>query len=186
MFSCTYFNSLDEIVINFFQLMYFSANVSYASLPVYLPTILKDMGYGSVNAQGLSAPPYFLAFLFALITTFTADRTQQRGLVITTTCLVGGTGYIILATVTHVGVRYFAVFLASAGVFSTIPNILAWTLSMWPEVTHLCWAATPSRLELTCISRQPGQRLAPWCWSCPHQCSRPMRPRTRHPPLPRP
>ena len=110
--------------------MYFSANVSYASLPVYLPTILKDMGYGSIDAQGLSAPPYFVAFLFALITTFIADRTQQRGLVLITTSLVGGLGYIILATVTRVGVRYFAVFLASAGVFSTIPNILAWTLSM--------------------------------------------------------
>lgn len=112
--------------------MYFSANVSYASLPVYLPTILKDMGYGSIDAQGLSAPPYFVAFLFALITTFVADRTQQRGLVLLMTSLVGGIGYIILATVTRVGVRYFAVFLASAGVFSTIPNILAWTLSMCP------------------------------------------------------
>jgi len=110
--------------------MYFSANVSYASLPVYLPTILKDMGYGSIDAQGLSAPPYFVAFLFALITTLIADRTQERGLVLLMTSLVGGIGYIVLATVKSVGVRYFAVFLASAGVFSTIPNILAWTLSM--------------------------------------------------------
>ena len=45
------------------------------------------------------------------------------------TSLVGAIGYIVLAAVTTVGVRYFAVFLASAGVFSTIPNILAWTLS---------------------------------------------------------
>lgn len=109
--------------------MYFSVNVSYASLPVYLPTILAKMGYSSINAQGLSAPPYFAAYLFANITTFIADRTQQRGLVLITTSLVGGIGYIVLATVTTVGVRYFAVYLAAAGVFSTIPNILAWTLS---------------------------------------------------------
>lgn len=110
--------------------MYFSVNVSYASLPVYLPTILARMGYSSINAQGLSAPPYFAAYLFANITTFIADRTQQRGLVLIITSLVGGIGYIVLATVTTVGVRYFAVYLAAAGVFSTIPNILAWTLSM--------------------------------------------------------
>lgn len=137
--------------------MYFSANVSYASLPVYLPTILKNMGYGSINAQGLSAPPYFVAFLFALITTFIADRTQQRGIVLITTSLVGGIGYIILATVKTVGVRYFAVFLASAGVFSTIPNILAWTLSMYPLVTHLCKPARSSSLKLTLSLRQSGQ-----------------------------
>lgn len=109
--------------------MYFSVNVSYASLPVYLPTILAKMGYSDINAQGLSAPPYFTAFLFANITTFIADRTQQRGLVLIITSLIGGIGYIVLATVTTVGVRYFAVYLAAAGVFSTIPNILAWTLN---------------------------------------------------------
>ncbi|CRG87008.1 putative transporter C1002,16c [Talaromyces islandicus] len=113
----------------FVALMYFGANVSYASLPVYLPTILSAMGYSSINAQGLSAPPYFVAFLFALITTYIADRTQQRGWMLFVTSIVGGIGYIILATVTTVGVRYFAVFLAAAGVFSTIPNIIAWTLN---------------------------------------------------------
>lgn len=109
--------------------MYFGANVSYASLPVYLPTILEDMGYSSINAQGLSAPPYFTSFLCALITTWIADKTQQRGLVLMATSAVGGIGYVILATVTTIGVRYFATFLVAAGVFSTIPNILAWTLS---------------------------------------------------------
>ncbi|KAJ8122099.1 hypothetical protein ONZ43_g1617 [Nemania bipapillata] len=110
-------------------LMYFSGNVSYSSLPVFLPTILKDMGYTAINAQGLSAPPSFAAFLFALMTTWVADKTQQRCLVLFFTSAVGGAGYIILATVETVGVRYFATFLASAGVFSTIPNILALTLN---------------------------------------------------------
>jgi cyanate permease len=109
--------------------MYFAANVSYSSLPAYLPTILKDMGYSSINAQGLSAPPYFVAFLCAIFTTWLADRAQQRGFVLVATSLVGGIGYIVLATVKTVAVRYFATFLAAAGVFATIPNILAWTLS---------------------------------------------------------
>ncbi|CAF9907043.1 hypothetical protein IMSHALPRED_005425 [Imshaugia aleurites] len=112
-----------------YAFMYFSVNVSYASLPVYLPTILAKMGYSNINAQGLSAPPYFAAYLFANITTFVADRTQQRGFVLIITSLIGGVGYIVLATITTVGVRYFAVYLAAAGVFSTIPNILAWTLN---------------------------------------------------------
>jgi cyanate permease len=113
--------------------MYFSANVSYASLPVYLPTILENIGYDSIDAQGLSAPPYFSAFLSALVTTYIADKTQQRSLVLMGTSAVGGIGYIILATVETPGVRYFATFLAAAGVFSTIPNILAWTLSTLPN-----------------------------------------------------
>ena len=139
--------------------MYFSVNVSYASLPVYLPTILSKMGYSSINAQGLSAPPYFAAFLFANITTFIADRTQQRGLVLIITSLVGGIGYIVLATVRTVGVRYFAVYLAAAGVFSTIPNILAWTLSLFMNPPQPSFPSSPILTILTSeITRQSRQR----------------------------
>lgn len=110
-------------------IMYFCGNVTYSSLPLFLPTILQDMGYTSINAQGLSAPPSFLAFLCALATTWIADKTQQRCYVIAFTSAIGAIGYVILAAVESVGVRYFAIFLASAGVFSTIPNILGLTLS---------------------------------------------------------
>ena len=34
--------------------MYFSMNVSYSSLPVFLPTVLHEMGFTSINAQGES------------------------------------------------------------------------------------------------------------------------------------
>ncbi len=43
--------------------------------------------------------------------------------------LIAGVGYILLATVKSVGVRYFGVFLAAAGVFPAIANILSWVLN---------------------------------------------------------
>ncbi|KFZ15513.1 hypothetical protein V502_05559 [Pseudogymnoascus sp. VKM F-4520 (FW-2644)] len=110
-------------------LMYFSCNVSFSSLPVFLPTILEGMGYKSINAQGLSAPPYFLSFLVCILSTWIADKTQQRGLMIIGLSLIGGTGYIILATVTSTGARYFAIYLAAAGIFPAIANILPWVLN---------------------------------------------------------
>ena len=120
--------------------MYFSTNVSYASLPVFLPVILNRMGYNAIDSQGLTAPPFFVAFMMAIATTVIGDRTQQRGLVLVFTSVLGGIGYLILATVTKVGVRYFAVFLAASGVFSTIPNILAWTLSKWSLIYDVRFA----------------------------------------------
>lgn len=109
-------------------LMYFSCNVAFASLPVFLPAILTGMGFTSVNAQGLTAPPYFLAFLTCISTTWLADRLQQRGLIIGTLSLVGCLGYVLLATCKPVTVRYVGVFLAAAGVFPAIANILSWLL----------------------------------------------------------
>ncbi|CAG7947128.1 unnamed protein product [Penicillium nalgiovense] len=110
-------------------LMYFSCNVSFSSLPVFLPTILKEMGFTAINAQGLTAPPFFASFLATIVTTWVADRIQQRGLMIAGLSLVGGVGYILCATCTSVGIRYFGVFLAACGIFPSIANILPWVLS---------------------------------------------------------
>ncbi|KAH9213618.1 MFS transporter-like protein [Leptodontidium sp. 2 PMI_412] len=110
-------------------LMYFSCNVSFASLPVFLPTILLEMGFTKITAQGLSAPPYFLAFLLVILTCKIADLTSQRGLTIFILSLLGATGYIMLATATSTGVRYAGVYLAAAGIFPSIGNILPWVLN---------------------------------------------------------
>jgi len=110
----------------FTALMYFSVNVSFASLPVFLPTILKEMGFTAVRAQGLTAPPFFLSFLITIGSTYIADKTQQRGLMLIFLSVVGGIGYVMLATCKTVGARYAGVFLAAGGVFPTIANILPW------------------------------------------------------------
>lgn len=106
--------------------MYFSGNVAFSSLPVFLPTILKEMGFSSINAQGLTAPPFFLSFLTVIATTYIADRTQQRGIVIAILTAIGGTGYVILAASRSTGAKYFGVFLAAAGIFPAIGNVLPW------------------------------------------------------------
>lgn len=113
----------------FTALMYFSCNVSFSSLPVFLPTILNEMGFSAINAQGLSAPPYFLAFLAVVGTTWIADRTQQRGIVIMILSVIGAVGYILLATTSSTGPRYTGVFLAALGIFPAIGNILPWVLN---------------------------------------------------------
>ena len=112
--------------------MYFSCNVSFSSLPVFLPTVLNDMGFTAIHAQGLTAPPYFLSFILTIFTTWVADRYQQRGLTIACLSMVGAIGYVLLATCESVAVRYFAVWLAAAGVFPAISNILPWVLSKSP------------------------------------------------------
>lgn len=109
--------------------MYFSCNVAFSSLPVFLPTILKEMGFSSINAQGLTAPVFFLSFLVTVTTPYIADRTQQRGIMLIILTVMGGVGYVILATTHSVAARYFGCFLAAAGIFPAIANILPWVLN---------------------------------------------------------
>lgn len=116
--------------------MFFSTNVSYSSLPVFLPSIINEMGFDAIDAQGLSAPPFFLAFLTTLCSTWIADRLQQRGIVLVTMSTIGAIGYTILASSSSVPARYFAVYLAAGGVFPVIGNILPWVVSKNTSKAH--------------------------------------------------
>ena len=87
------------------------------------------MGFSSINAQGLTAPPFFLSFLITILSTYIADKTQQRGFMIMILSTIGFVGYVLLAACEVIGVRYFGVFLAASGIFPSIANILPWVLS---------------------------------------------------------
>ncbi|EMR71639.1 putative mfs transporter protein [Eutypa lata UCREL1] len=50
-------------------LIHFSCNYSFAGLSNFLPTLVRDMGYSSVDAQGLTAPAYFTSFLLYVFAT---------------------------------------------------------------------------------------------------------------------
>ena len=79
------------------------------SVIVFLPTIIQDMGFTAIHSQGLTAPPFFLSFLITILSTYVADKIQQRGYMIMFLSTIGGIGYILLATCKSVGVRYFGV-----------------------------------------------------------------------------
>ena len=79
------------------------------------------MGFNAIDSQGLTAPPFFCSFLVTIFSTWVADKTQQRGLTIMVLTTIGGIGYVLLATVKTVGVRYFGTFLAASGIFPSKP-----------------------------------------------------------------
>ncbi|GAA5867460.1 hypothetical protein JCM3774_002910 [Rhodotorula dairenensis] len=111
-------------------LMYFSCNVSYSSLPVFLPTILEEMGFSSIRAQGLSAPPYLGAFFILLASTFMSDKLADRTIFIIPLAAIAGIGYLLLAIVKTTAIRYFAVFLSAGGLFPVIGLMLPLTSSL--------------------------------------------------------
>jgi MFS family permease len=114
--------------------MFFSCNVAFASMPVFLPTVIKDMGWESVTAQGLTAPPYLVAFIIVLTTAHYSDRLQSRSTFIMLHSLLSTLGYATIAICGYLEsdntlVRYIALFPAAAGFFSAITCIITWTLN---------------------------------------------------------
>ncbi|OHE95738.1 major facilitator superfamily transporter [Colletotrichum orchidophilum] len=113
--------------------MFFLTNMAYSSLPVFLPKILTEMGHSRLASQGLSAPPYFLAFLAVLFTSHLSDRAQNRSIPIVLHALASAGGYAALALAKPFGlsplVRYLAVYPAAVGFFNVVTLTVAWNIN---------------------------------------------------------
>ncbi|KAJ5440089.1 major facilitator superfamily domain-containing protein [Penicillium daleae] len=89
--------------------LHFCCNYSFAGLSNFLPTIVQSMGYSSVDAQGLTAPPYLGAFVASIAVAWLSDRYGSRGWLLAICASVGTIGYALLATQRGNAVRYLAI-----------------------------------------------------------------------------
>ncbi|KAK7460853.1 hypothetical protein VKT23_008784 [Stygiomarasmius scandens] len=111
-----------------FMIIYASFNVGVATVSYFLPTLIKGLGFSSINAQGLTCAPYAAGWFMVFFQAWHSDRTKDRGYHI---MLGSGTaliGYIILATCSDksVGASYFALFLVVGGNYSLFPLVMSW------------------------------------------------------------
>ncbi|KFY80522.1 hypothetical protein V499_00626 [Pseudogymnoascus sp. VKM F-103] len=112
---------------NYLQaLIIFCLNTAFGSLPAFLPTIIEEIGFTAIRAQGLSAPPYLLAYITCIGASIISDRAGNRGFFITGFCCAGAVGYILLNSVYTTAVRYFACYLVCAGVFPAVALTFTW------------------------------------------------------------
>ena len=108
-------------------IVYLAVNLTLGSVSGFLPTILATFGFSAARSQLMTVPPYAVAFVVTLGTSFASDRLQRRGVFVCGLCLTGALGFLILICVRHNNhVRYFATFLAVSGTFSLIPLMLTW------------------------------------------------------------
>lgn len=97
--------------------------MSHQSFLLFLPTIIKGLGYTATVAQLFSAPPNMSSFVLVLITSALSDRIKARGPFMIAGCLVAIAGYIMLLAGKHPGVRYGGTFFVACGVFPGSPMV---------------------------------------------------------------
>ncbi|KAL0933121.1 major facilitator superfamily transporter [Colletotrichum truncatum] len=113
--------------------VFFLTNMAYSSLPVFLPKILTEMGHSRLESQGLSAPPYFLAFITVMVTARLSDWLQNRSVPIILHALASAGGYAVLALSEPLDlpqpVRYLAVYPAAIGFFNVVTLTIVWNIN---------------------------------------------------------
>ncbi|GAP86970.1 putative MFS general substrate transporter [Rosellinia necatrix] len=105
---------------------YFGILSGLYSFGLFLPTIIRDMGYTANEAQLWSVIPYAVAAVATLCTAYLSDRLHVRGLIMLCSLPIAITGYAVIANVHIVKVKYGMTFLMATGLYSSVPPVLGW------------------------------------------------------------
>lgn len=104
-----------------------------ASITNFLPTLVKNFGYGTIESLLLTAPPYCLAALFCLFNTWYSDRSNVRSLHMIFPMVVCLIGIIIVLATPDVGANYFALMLMIPAAYGCFQVSNAWAVSVAPR-----------------------------------------------------
>ena len=108
------------------MIIYMGCDMPLYAFSLFLPTIVRDMGYTSTKAQLLTVPVYAVACLVTILIGYIADRTNQRGMCNMAIAPIGIIGFSLLISTNSVNVRYAATFLAAIGIYPCISNTITW------------------------------------------------------------
>ncbi|KAH7202978.1 major facilitator superfamily domain-containing protein [Fusarium oxysporum] len=109
-----------------YAMIFFNTTTIAYALAYTLPIILRENMQFSVGAaQCLVAPPYAFAGLVMLVTGWAGDRWRLRGPVILANMLLCIIGLPIIGWHRSAAVRYFGIFLVTAGANSNIPATMS-------------------------------------------------------------
>ncbi|KAK8213606.1 hypothetical protein M8818_002910 [Zalaria obscura] len=96
----------------------FMQDILLYGFSTFLPSIIKSMGYNSLQSQYLTIPVYLVGGFVFLAFAFVSDRMTIRGPFIIFANIFGIIGYILIITNTPYGVKFFATFLCAIAVYN--------------------------------------------------------------------
>ncbi|KAJ5762536.1 uncharacterized protein N7511_005918 [Penicillium nucicola] len=110
------------------------------TLSLFLPTIIKELGFSAAKAQLLSVPPYAVAFVLTISVAIASEKTRIRAPFIMGSSALGCIGYILLLSQHRAGVSYLGTIFAAAGIYPAVAIVLSWPANNVSGQTKRCIA----------------------------------------------
>jgi len=85
------------------------------SISLFLPTIVKDLGYSNNAAQLMTVPPYVVACACTILSSYASDKTGQRGVFLLGFQIISLIGFALLIASGKEKIQYAGTFLAASG-----------------------------------------------------------------------
>ncbi|OAP62100.1 hypothetical protein AYL99_04303 [Fonsecaea erecta] len=96
------------------------------TLSLFLPTIIKSLGFSAAQAQLMTIPPYAIAFFLTIALAVLSERYCRRTPFILMSSSLAILGYILLLSDPRPGVSYVGIIFAAAGIYPSVALTLAW------------------------------------------------------------
>jgi hypothetical protein len=111
--------------------VYFGISTPFSSLSLFTPTITAGLGYDGLRANLMTVPPYAVAYVVQILTSWSADHFNARGIHSAVMATVGAIGFLASAVLPPDAYlhRYGCLIVAASGAFSCIPPLLGWLSS---------------------------------------------------------
>ncbi|KAK3081681.1 hypothetical protein LTS18_003938 [Coniosporium uncinatum] len=110
-----------------FAIIFMCLTIIAYALAYFLPIILRNrMGFSVGAAQCLAAPPYAFAGIVMYATAWVGDKYHVRGPILILNAVLTLIGLPLMGFHSNVAVRYFGVFLTTAGANANIPACMAY------------------------------------------------------------
>ncbi|KAI9227891.1 MAG: major facilitator superfamily domain-containing protein [Piptocephalis tieghemiana] len=120
------FQALKDPKVPLHAVLAFFGSVPMFSLSLFLPTIVRGLGFTSLSAQAMSSPPYVVGCLCLLAWSWVSDRNRERGFHVAIPLSLACIGYICLCFVRGTAAQYVLTILTATFVFSHVPVVLSW------------------------------------------------------------
>jgi hypothetical protein len=118
--------ALKDPTVYLYGLCFHTMSLPIYTLSLFLPTIIKDLGYSAAQAQLLSTPPNVFAFITTMVAAVLAEKTKRRAPFIVGGSALAIVGYIILLTSHQPVLSYAGTIIAAGGLFPATAIVLSW------------------------------------------------------------
>ncbi|KAL2847759.1 major facilitator superfamily domain-containing protein [Aspergillus pseudoustus] len=108
---------------------FFCTNSAVQGFGAFIPTILREFGWTSTEAQLKSVPPYLVACCLTITLGYLSDRTNKRGVFMAGILPCSIIGFSILRFSSNVNAKYAAVFLNAIACFGASSGFLSWGIN---------------------------------------------------------
>lgn len=134
-------------------LIQFCQDILLYGFSTFLPSIIKSLGYNTLQAQYLTIPVYIFGGGAFMVIAYISDRTSIRGPLVAFANIFGIIGYILIICPTPNGVKFLGTFLCAVAVYNGPGLNMSWlNVNVAPQCKHLSLLYIRIRL-LTCTQQ---------------------------------